>query len=167
MTDHGARDGLSRLLGMALAGLLGLLGVGGCQQDQGPAPPPAHDTIGSDLLVSDEGMNPGIRDNPELEIGAQLITTEEERDAFLASEPLGPDMTAVTDVDLGSSVIVVGAYWSCAEVGTVVTDGTSVWFEVQTMDDRDCAEAPFTAHLIEVPREDFPGEVELSEPPTL
>lgn len=164
MTDSGGRDGLSRLLGILLTAVLSVLGFQGCETDAAPDSSPAT-IVGSDLVLWDEARYPDIQDNPELEAGARLITTEQEREAFLASEPLGPDMTDVAAVDLQSSVIVVGAYWSCTEVGAVFTDGTSVWFDAPATDDYDCAWSPFTALLVEVPREDFPGDVELSAPP--
>lgn len=162
---------MTRLLGLLLAMILGLAGFGGCTSSGDGAPPgpgqPAA-RIGTLLASWNEATVADLRENPVLSEGTRLITTEAERDRLLASEPLGADLAALAAVDLEASVLVVGGYHACQELGGVWSDGSTVWFDAVVPPDRegvDCAWSPFTVVIFEVPRDAFGAELELVTPP--
>ncbi|MCK0111367.1 hypothetical protein MWU75_04360 [Ornithinimicrobium sp. F0845] len=161
---------MTQVLGLLLAMVLGMAGFGGCTSGEPPPldPGPPAARIGTLLASWDEGSVPDLRDNPEFRLGSWLVTTETEMEQLLASEPLGPDRTALAGVDLEESVLVVGGYHACQERGTVWSDGSSVWFDPLVPPEREgieCAWSPFTVDVFEVPRSYFGDEPSLVPPP--
>lgn len=162
-------------MGHLLALLVATLGFSSCTggtlpMDPDPPTdpgPPAYE-VGTTLAQWDEATFPEVVDNPEIPLGHRLISTDSERAGLLESAVGLPDLSEVAGVDLELSVLVVGGYHSCQEQGAVYTDNAVVWFDavVPTADERtDCAWSPFTAQIIEVPREVFQDEPALVTPP--
>lgn len=149
--------------------ILGFTSCTGATLD--PDPPldpgrPAYE-VGTTLAQWDEGQFPALHDNPQIPNGHRLITTDAERDALIEATT-GPNLSAVAAADLEQSVLVVAGYPSCQEQGAVYTNNDTVWFDVVIApEDRGtlCAWSPFTAQVIEVPRETFHDEPALVTPP--
>lgn len=123
--------------------------------------------IGTTLIQWDQATFPDVVDNPEIPQGSRLISTQAARHALVASGTGLPDLSVALEVDLETSVLVVAGYHSCMEQGAVLTDGKLVWFEARTAPEHEgiiCAWSPFTAQIIEVPREAFSGDLALVNP---
>ena len=114
------------------------LGVTGCSIGNDAAPVHGAELVASwsqvdfdyELLVPIAGTSP--RD-------ARLVVTDAAREAMIAS--VAPELdappgtvAAIEAVDLGASLIVVGAYPRCTETGQVSTDGEQLWFEAMEPD---------------------------------
>lgn len=161
---------MTHLLASLLSALLLALGFGGCTNDSGTTyiedpGPPAY-AVGTLLVSWSQSDFPDL--DRELSPGPRLITTEEGRARLLGEAPAGADTTRVSDVDLTESVIVVGDYFACQEIGGVWGDGHRVWLDAPVpRDGQDtvCGWSPFTVDVFEVPRSAFGGEVALVPPP--
>lgn len=168
LLDDGNHDMAQVLLRMLAALLLGLSGHTATE-----TPPPQDPglpawAIGTPVTTWDQGRLPDLQDNPELPVGPVLIATESDRNRLLDSQPLGPGLEDVAAVDLQNSVLVVSGYHSCTEQGTVWTDGLVVWWDARPPAGTElvnCAWAPFTVDITEVPRSAFTGEPALVAPP--
>lgn len=85
-----------------------------------------------------------------------VLTTEAERDAWLAEVPKTFDSAPVAEVDLSKNLLVVGGYSTCMEEGRVLTDPdkTGVWFTTYIApEDRNtnCDWSPYTVEVWRVP----------------
>lgn len=81
-----------------------------------------------------------------------LLTTEAERDAWLAEVPKTVDSAPVAEVDLSENLLVVGGYSKCMEQGRVLTDPVRFTTYIEPEDrNTNCAAAPYTVEVWQVP----------------
>ncbi len=128
--------------------LVGLFGVGGGTSV--PDPPVVPDAVPSELVVQ---WSQGSYDEVPTTVPSQVLDTATERDAFLDRLPAALPVEAVEQVDLATTVLVVGGYHSCQQSSYVVATTAGPTLGVtETPEGLACGWSPYTVDVRAVPR---------------
>lgn len=137
------------------------LTLGGCSPWGAPGAEPVGAPIASwsEAEAEVEGLS-AVADS--LTPAGLLIVDDAARDAFVATLPHDVDGSVVERADLDASVLVVGAYPRCMELGQVFLDegAARLWFEAAVAPEDEgvaCEWSPLTVEAWAVPHDALGG----------